>query len=68
MVIPTEQSSYHNDRFLRLGEIVSGAEAEGAPNDWILAASAFAARPLRDWLSRSARLSHSSLCSFLVPC
>ncbi len=37
MLIPIEQSSYHNDGFLRSGEIVSGAEAEGAPNDWILA-------------------------------
>ena len=38
MVIPIEQSSYHNDGFLRLGVIVSGAEMEGTPNDWILAA------------------------------
>jgi hypothetical protein len=32
-MIPIEQSSYPNDGFLRLGEIVSGAEAEGTPND-----------------------------------
>lgn len=38
LLIPIEQLSCHNDYFLRLGEIVSGAEAEGTPNDWILAA------------------------------
>jgi hypothetical protein len=37
-LIPIEQSSYRNDCFLRLSEIVSGAEMKGTPHDWILAA------------------------------
>jgi len=37
ILIPYEQSPYRNDGFLRLGEIVSEAEIEGTPNDWILA-------------------------------
>jgi hypothetical protein len=38
LLIPLEQSFYRNEGFLRLGEIVSGAEIEGPPHDWILAA------------------------------